>query len=291
MAKVAKSKAQSSTNNGGYLIQVISSNSNDYIFGFYSTCLGIEKGGEKICAEIGQIVNEYPSINKISIIGGSLGGLYARQVVKQLYDEDKVCLSINNRNLIAKNFITLATPHLGVVKKIDKYLVKLAWIAYKLCLLPRTVAELLGFGKNPKLKEMATNRKYLKPLELFENKVIYANTTNDNRVSVSSGLILPSFEYKNEAEFMQDTYLEDIKDSRSNKKCIIRPYTMNLRCDNNLWYSNLKDDSMEWKRFVVSIDTSFMSRRFAHEFLSHPSSYFNDCQPVLDHVSNQFLWE
>ena len=289
MAKIAKQKTSSDSNNPGYLIQIITSNSSDYIFGFYSTCLGIERGGNRIRNEIEQILIEYPSITKISLIGSSLGGLYAREVVKQLYDEDNVCLRIKDRYLTGKNFVTLATPHLGVVNKINKVLYKLARIAYCCYLLPRTVSEFLGFGKNPKLRQMAKNRKYVKPLKLFENKVIYANTTNDNRVSVSSGLILPSLEYKDEEGFMRETYLEDIEYSRSNKRCVIRPFTKYLYCENELWYSNLCD-SMEWKRFVVSMDTNCMARIFAHELLSHPSPWFNDCEPVLNHLSAQFVW-
>ena len=289
MSKMATQKMRSNNNNG-YLIHVIRSNSSDYIFGFYSTCTGIEKGGIRTCNEIKDILIQYPSITKISLIGSSLGGLYIREVVKQLYNDSNKSLCIKNRCLIPMNFITLATPHLGVANKIHPIMVKLARIAYNCCLLPRTITDFLTFGKNPKLKQMAKNHKYLKPLELFSNKVIYANSINDNRVSVSSGLILPSYEYKNEEDIMQETYLEDIEYSRSNKQCIIRPFSRYLHKDNDLWYSDFMDDSMKWNRFVVSINTGLTSKIIAHELLSHPNESFHQCQPILQHLSRQFLW-
>eukprot|EP01084_Bolivina_argentea_P269737 458495_1 len=102
----SKIATQKTNINKSYLIHVIRANSSDYVFGFYATCNGIQKGGTRTCNEIKNILRKYKSIQKISLIGSSLGGLYAREVAKQLYnDKNKGLYS----NLIGMNFITLAT--------------------------------------------------------------------------------------------------------------------------------------------------------------------------------------
>eukprot|EP00484_Ammonia_sp_Unknown_P031211 CAMPEP_0197035120 /NCGR_PEP_ID=MMETSP1384-20130603/12994_1 /TAXON_ID=29189 /ORGANISM="Ammonia sp." /LENGTH=275 /DNA_ID=CAMNT_0042465135 /DNA_START=339 /DNA_END=1166 /DNA_ORIENTATION=+ len=272
-------------------------NSSDYLFGFYSTCNGIKKGGTRTCNEIKSILKRYPSINKLSLIGSSLGGLYIREVTKQLYDAKNHCLY---HELEAANFITLASPHLGVVHKINGCLVWVAKLLYFLCLLPKTVQELLQLDEAQILQQMASDNAYLRSLQLFENKVIYANTINDSRVSLSSGLILPSYEYtKDEDTFVSNVYLEDIEYSRSNKECVIREFS---KLDgsgkfqrvfnelNDLWYQDFMDESMQWKRFVVSINTNIMAKYFAHELLSHPWPSFVDCQSVVKHLTAHFKW-
>eukprot|EP01083_Nonionella_stella_P083948 232204_1 len=287
ISKLASRRA-TSTRSGGYLIHVIRSNSRDYVFGLYATCLGIERGGQRTLSEIKSILHDHPSITKISLIGSSLGGLYVREVAKQLYNPHTHSLY---NNLLGMNFVTLATPHLGVVKKINQTLVRLAKIAYLCHLLPKTLVELLGFGADPLLKKMARDKEYLKPLQLFANKVIYANTINDNRVSLSSGLIIPSFEYEDEEEFVKQTYLEDIEYSRSNKQCIIKPFGQSLCTPDEVWYDDVMNDAMKWKRFVVSMNTNFISKCFAHELLSHPLPSVQACEPVLEHLSRQLRWE
>ncbi|CCF32392.1 hypothetical protein CH063_04792 [Colletotrichum higginsianum] len=73
---------------------------------------GIERGGERVCAEIEEelrlIEARGGKITKLSIVGYSLGGLVSRYAVGLLHSKGIL------DSLECMNFVTFATPHLGV---------------------------------------------------------------------------------------------------------------------------------------------------------------------------------
>eukprot|EP01084_Bolivina_argentea_P115173 204867_1 len=50
-------------NENRYLIHIVRSNSDDYLFGWIKTQDGIHKGGQRTCNEIKAILDEYKTIN------------------------------------------------------------------------------------------------------------------------------------------------------------------------------------------------------------------------------------
>ncbi|KAG1700785.1 hypothetical protein DVH05_011672 [Phytophthora capsici] len=75
---------------------------------FFQTYDGVDLGGERLADEIQQIAAKMPKLQKLSMIGHSLGGLYNRYCISLLLSRgffDKV---------EPMNFVTLATPHLGI---------------------------------------------------------------------------------------------------------------------------------------------------------------------------------
>ena len=94
---------------GGAPLLVHTAISNYGIFkSFFSTSDGIAKGGTRLADEIAGVLKSHPTITTLSIIALSLGGLYSRFAVYVL--EERGILA----RLTLQNFITLATPHLGV---------------------------------------------------------------------------------------------------------------------------------------------------------------------------------
>lgn len=76
------------------------------------TSLGVEIGGTRLAKEVVEAVFEYdlsPAVNsyKLSVIGHSLGGLYARYAIVQIMDALS-CLHVEY-----VDFVTICTPHLG----------------------------------------------------------------------------------------------------------------------------------------------------------------------------------
>ncbi|WYZ41362.1 hypothetical protein EsH8_V_000257 [Colletotrichum jinshuiense] len=73
---------------------------------------GIERGGERVCAEIEEemrlIEEKGGKITKLSIVGYSLGGLVSRYAVGLLHSKGIL------DSVECMNFVTFATPHLGV---------------------------------------------------------------------------------------------------------------------------------------------------------------------------------
>lgn len=71
---------------------------------------GVQAGGERLAAEVRQIVAANPSLHTISFIGNSLGGIYSRYAISLLWQpESKTILG-----LTPITFMSIATPHLGV---------------------------------------------------------------------------------------------------------------------------------------------------------------------------------
>ncbi|KAI9986620.1 hypothetical protein PInf_025573 [Phytophthora infestans] len=76
------------------------------------TSLGVEIGGTRLAKEVVEAVFEYdlkPAVSsyKFSVIGHSLGGLYARYAIVQIMDALS-CLHVEY-----VDFVTICTPHLG----------------------------------------------------------------------------------------------------------------------------------------------------------------------------------
>ncbi|CAH0480980.1 unnamed protein product [Peronospora belbahrii] len=76
------------------------------------TSLGVDMGGSRLAKEVVETVFEYdlcPVVTKykVSFIGHSLGGLYARYAIVQIMDSLR-CLHVEY-----VNFVTICTPHLG----------------------------------------------------------------------------------------------------------------------------------------------------------------------------------
>ncbi|KAG2768303.1 hypothetical protein PC129_g14907 [Phytophthora cactorum] len=75
---------------------------------FFQTYDGVDQGAQRLADEIQQLAAKMPKLQKLSMIGHSLGGLYNRYCIGLLLSRgffDKV---------EPMNFVTLATPHLGI---------------------------------------------------------------------------------------------------------------------------------------------------------------------------------
>lgn len=191
---------------------IYASSSNTYTKTFY----GIEGAGKRLADEVTQVVRKTQSLKKISFLAHSLGGLFARYALAVLYTphglssgepDDPASSAVENsqtacssrRGMIAGlepiNFITLATPHLGVrgrkqlpflfgVPILEKLAPPLAPI-----IVGRTGSQLfLTDGKPerpPLLLRMASDcedGKFISALGGFRCRILYANVSYDHMV-------------------------------------------------------------------------------------------------------------
>ncbi|KAL0310630.1 UNVERIFIED_CONTAM: putative lipase [Sesamum angustifolium] len=182
---------------------------------YTKTFTGIDGAGKRLADEVMQVVKRTEGLKKISFLAHSLGGLFARYAVAVLYtpnvssyQSDDLAgspatkfktLYSSNKGLIAGleaiNFITLATPHLGVrgnrqlpfllgVPFLEKLAAPLAPI-----FTGRTGSQLfLTDGKPnkpPLLLRMASDcedGKFISALGAFRCRVLYANVSYDHMV-------------------------------------------------------------------------------------------------------------
>ncbi|XP_048230446.1 uncharacterized protein LOC8259234 isoform X2 [Ricinus communis] len=180
---------------------------------YTKTFSGIDGAGKRLAEEVMQIVEKTDSLKKISFLAHSLGGLFARYAIAVLYSENALSSGQSNdvadstvsnveaassarRGTIAGldpiNFVTLATPHLGVRGK--KQLPFLLGIPILEKLAPpiapiftgRTGSQLfLTDGKPnkpPLLLRMASDCEdgpFLSALGVFRCRILYANVSYD----------------------------------------------------------------------------------------------------------------
>ncbi|KAK4347232.1 hypothetical protein RND71_033571 [Anisodus tanguticus] len=182
---------------------------------FTKTFTGIDGAGKRLADEVRLVVKKREGLKKISFLAHSLGGLIARYALAVLYssnncneqsDDAVTSTSANlkpvgslNEGLIAGlepvNFITLATPHLGVRGKnqlpfllglpiLEKLAAPIAPI-----FVGKTGSQLfLTDGKPtkpPLLLRMASDcddGKFISALGAFKWRVLYANVSYDHMV-------------------------------------------------------------------------------------------------------------
>ncbi|KAL2343296.1 hypothetical protein Fmac_004581 [Flemingia macrophylla] len=192
-----------------FFIYVSSSNT------YTKTFTGINGAGKRLADEVLQVVRKTRSLKKISFLSHSLGGLFARYAIAVLYSpdtnsrdqpsdlanmtENSLGTSFSRGGTIAGlepiNFITLATPHLGVRGKKQLPFLLGVPILEKLAapiapfFVGRTGSQLfLTDGKPdkpPLLLRMASDcedGKFLSALGAFRCRIIYANVSYDHMV-------------------------------------------------------------------------------------------------------------
>ncbi|XP_044461094.1 uncharacterized protein LOC123192569 isoform X2 [Mangifera indica] len=209
---------------------IYASSSNTYT----KTFTGVDGAGKRLADEVMQVVKKTDSLKKISFLAHSLGGLFARYAVAVLYSptpsgsgepvdlaDSKMAnsqtLFFPRRGTIAGlepvNFITLATPHLGVrgrkqlpflfgVPILEKLAAPLAPI-----FVGRTGRQLfLTDGKPnkpPLLLRMASDCEdinFLSALGAFRVRILYANVSYDHMVGWRTSSI------RRETELVKDTF-------------------------------------------------------------------------------------
>ncbi|OEL23432.1 hypothetical protein BAE44_0015550 [Dichanthelium oligosanthes] len=175
---------------------------------------GIDIAGRRLADEVLDVVKKMSSFRKISFLAHSLGGLFARYAIAILYSLETKNAGQSGASVVptangsAKarhtsgfgavaglepiNFITLATPHLGVRGRNQLPFLQGLSILEKLAaplaplIVGRTGAQLFltdgDPSKPPLLLQMASDwedKKFMLALAAFKNRVLYANLIPD----------------------------------------------------------------------------------------------------------------
>ncbi|XP_078169829.1 hydrolase-like protein family [Carex rostrata] len=206
-----------------FLIYVSSANS------FIKTFEGIDVAGRRLAAEVENVVEENYGLTKISFLAHSLGGLFTRYAIAVMYSSDDLTMGVNITSQNTKtddskevtsrsglivglepiNFITLATPHLGV--RGNKQLPFLLGLEMLEKLAPPLAPLLVGQtgrqlfltdgkpSKRPLLLRMASDsedNEYISALAAFKNRTVYANVSYDHMVGWRTSSIRRETELK-----------------------------------------------------------------------------------------------
>ncbi|KAJ8616473.1 hypothetical protein MRB53_035845 [Persea americana] len=191
---------------------IYASSSNTYT----KTFTGIDGAGKRLADEVLQVVQKTESLKRISFLAHSLGGLFARYAIGVLYSSNPLSSSqsgdlsshkTNAENSVSSsklgsiaglepiNFITLATPHLGVRGR--KQLPLLLGVPILEKLVPPIAPFFIGRtgrqlfltdgkpSKPPLLLRMASDCEdgnFVSALATFKCRILYANVSYDHMV-------------------------------------------------------------------------------------------------------------
>ena len=155
---------------------------------------GVPNGARRVAAEIEAVARAYAtSLRSVSLVGNSLGGLYARHCAAQLYDAETRTIA----GLVPDTYLTTATPHLGVGPFGYLGYFPSPVRALGARALGATTRQLLLLDGDetqnvPLLLRMADpSSEYVAALGAFRRRCAYANATNDFLVAYETASLDP----------------------------------------------------------------------------------------------------
>jgi hypothetical protein len=158
---------------------------------------GIENGGQRLAGEIiDHITAALDALSPsqgttitLSVLGNSLGGLYARYAMHVLL-KDPV-LKISGHTVTPSVFVTTASPALGIANSTYIAVPRFVERAIALSFLGQTGADL--FRLNGLVYDMCTHERFLAPLRRFNRRVALSNAySTDFLVPPETALFLSS---------------------------------------------------------------------------------------------------
>ncbi|XP_061369596.1 putative lipase ROG1 isoform X2 [Gastrolobium bilobum] len=288
---------------------------------------GVDVMGERLAEEVISVIKRYPSVQKISFIGHSLGGLVARYAIAKLYGKDmSMEFSQGNGNCESQisdqechdrkyegkiaglepiNFITSATPHLGSRghKQVPMFCGFYS--------LEKAVSHVAGFfgrtgkhlfltdsknGKPPLLLQMvrdSEDMKFMSALRSFKHRVAYANARYDQLVGWSTSSIRRRNELPKHLS-RHEKYPHIVNVETATSTSVPEEVTTESKVSSGSGKLDMEEEmirgltSMSWDRIDVSF-SGIRQRYLAHSTIQVKSYRFNsDGTDVVQHMVDNF---
>ena len=229
--------------------------------GMQSTFDGIDRGGARVADELRGLVKQYPSLRRLTMVGNSLGGMYARYCAAECFDPATGKVA----GLEPVCYATTATPHLGVrnylwVSKLPSALVALG------SRVGRTVMQLNHYdgereGEGGLVLRMATESRFVDALKAFKERAVYTNAKHDSLVAYETAGLSPG---KGTAPDTRE-FDRDLDKLRHELKYIIReddtveppPDTIGSELELERRCAEGLTRSMRWRRVVAYFPEAF----------------------------------
>ncbi|CAK7347357.1 unnamed protein product [Dovyalis caffra] len=294
-----------------------------------STFDGVDVMGDRLTEEVISVIKGHPSVQKISFVGHSLGGLVARYAIARLYEQDLTeeisrengygksdeprdidkCVHEKSRGKIAglepMNFVTSATPHLG--SRFHKQVI-LPWrfftfseaarIAWSLGRTGKHLFLIDGDdGKPPLLLQMASdseNLKFISALESFKRCVAYANASFDHIVGWSTSSLRRRNELPKRRHLSRHEKYPHIVNVKTTETVSPQPEISKVKAYGCKTFDMEEEmirglTKVSWERVDVKFSGS-MQRFIAHSTIQVKGSCINsDGADVVQHMVDNFL--
>lgn len=151
---------------------------------------GVVLGGLRLAEDVRSVAAKYPSLESISMMGFSLGGLYVRYAVGHLFQAETETIA----GLKPAKVIIVASPNLGVRRfGVYRFLPPSVY-PFATVLIGDTGAQLLLQDEEQLMMAMTTDRnkhnmKFVSALRSFPERCIYANVRNDFMVNYGTAAL------------------------------------------------------------------------------------------------------
>ncbi|XP_008786261.1 lipid droplet phospholipase 1-like isoform X2 [Phoenix dactylifera] len=274
---------------------------------------GVDIMGERLVAEVLEVIDRRPEIRKISFIAHSVGGLVARYAIGRLYrpprkpqeDLSDDAFDDNSRGTIggleAMNFITVATPHLGsrghkqvpflfgviAIEKVASRVIH--WI------FGRTGRHLFltdhDDGKPPLLQRMVDDwgdLYFMSALQAFKRRVAYSNVGYDHIVGWRTSSIRRNSELPKWEDSLSQKYPHIVYEEQSKGECAnVSPIDVDCDMLEEKLVTGLT--RLSWERVDVSFH-SIRQRFAAHSVIQVKDSFVHsEGADVIQHMIDHFL--
>jgi len=240
--------------------------------GFGGTYDGIEKGAIRIWREVMTVIHELSAnLKAISLVGHSLGGLYARYLARLLHD----CFIFEQYE--PRLFVTLATPHLSI-RRPQNSPINLAvhLVAKVVC---KTTKELCleDDPAHPTLFKM-TDESFISVLRMFKRRIAYANVANDFQVHYATASISTTNPYTRtgikttRSQLYPDLIewsLTSVHERKQHPQDLVDEFAKNDDRSRFLRAMFVRLNDLDWERY----DAMFLTV-FAHEQIINKRSFF-----------------
>lgn len=230
---------------------------------------GIDVNGKRISDEILEKTDKLNKngnrVVKFSIVGFSIGGLISRYAIGILLYQNYF------KDIIPVNFVTFCTPHVGVLRFGNSFMVRqfnriipamLANTGYQIFLQDKTMIGSISTQDNkrhlPLLVWMSEpNSIFYKALSNFRHKTLYANIINDKRTQWFTSAIMDTDPFRSASN--NDAKVFDFEYERGFEPTVInisKPFKVNKKIEDN---SNSSSESslMKYARRALKVFTSF----------------------------------
>ena len=168
---------------------------------------GIELGADRLVQELSTFITHHVArttttsekvVASLSIVGNSLGGLYARNLISKLPLKFTTTTTVQpvQVELIPMLFVTTVTPHLGCSQhtyvKIPRWLEGMIGRLFR-----RTGRDLFAANDDGIIYQMSTQSHYLVPLQQYKKRVAYSNAfqTDFQVPTATAAFLSPSSTY------------------------------------------------------------------------------------------------
>ncbi|CAD5334573.1 unnamed protein product [Arabidopsis thaliana] len=275
---------------------------------------GVDVMGERLAAEVLDIIQRKPNICKISFVAHSLGGLAARYAIGKLYkpaNQEDVKDSVADSSqetpkgticgLAAMNFITVATPHLGSMgNKQVPFLFGFSSIEKVAGLIIHWIFKRTGRhlflkdeeeGKPPLLRRMVEDTDdchFISALRAFKRRVAYSNVGHDHVVGWKTASIRRDSELPKWEDSLNEKYPHIVYEELC-KACDMEDIPEGENHSDDIEEEMIKGlSSVSWEKVDVSFHSS-RQRFAAHSVIQVKNEDMHiEGADVIEHIIDHF---